>query len=171
MGSLFDGMRTNSFDSVWYWGLVALIWTLSGNRVMGAPLDMVQRMPYDPQAAQEVRVLARVAAHRTDDAVAGHAPLFGGALAFGLTSLILWGFFYGVLFAQALFFLLAPLCIMGVMRVRTAQVFLTTQPKGDTLYQFLMHQRWRKQVIMIAWLIAVSLWGGVQSVLHATFLG
>ncbi len=171
MGLLFDGLRTTSFDSFWYWVLVALIWMMTGNRVLGVPWDMVLQMRQQPKIERDVEVLLRLTAERQIAAIAGRDAVLWAGLAFVLTMVFLWGFVYGIPLAQGVFFLLAPLAVMWGMVVRAAKMYLQNRPTGNALYGFLDQHRWHKHLIMITGLVAVALWGGAQSVLHATFLG
>ncbi len=167
MLSIFEIMRFDSYDSLWFWGLVALIWVLVGARVLGVPWDMVAHMRHDPQLARDVEVLVRVASARI--LAAGQSVVVWGLVAAMLTTLGLLGFYYGYELAQALMLILGPLVLVWVLRIRAARDYVQLRPEGEALYLFLQRHRWRVQTVILVAVVTVSLWGGVQSVVQSTF--
>jgi hypothetical protein len=108
------------FDSLWYWVLHVVVWTLVCYRTLGVPLDMLLRARHEPGAAERVALLARLSAER----IVGIHDLAGAPIAaaagFLLAALAALGFLSGLEGAQAAFALLLPLAAVAYSKLRLA---------------------------------------------------
>ena len=155
-----------SFSSVWFWLVLAAIWSSMSYFVLGIPYDLItraRRMGGD--AMTELSVLVRINTGRLLH-LAGTAGLTLTALVcFLLTSLAVLGFVYWVQFAQALFLLAFPLTIAGAVSVATAKRIDETHPEGDALLRALMRHRLKTQIIGMSAIFVTAMFGMAQNLI------
>lgn len=127
---LFDGLLglldSRSFTTIWFWLMLATVWSMAGRNVLGVPIDVIRSAakPEGPGDRPEALALLdwlslmlprwRVASQE--------GSWLTGIAAFALTVLAMLGFGYGLEMAQALFLLTAPLGIVALMNLRLARV-------------------------------------------------
>lgn len=147
-----------SFSNLWYWIVLAILWSTLSHWVVGIPYHMVQRARRgDAETEADLRVLAEINTRRILD----FAELSGTAMvassAFVLTSLILLGWGYRVEFAQALVLLVLPLVLVAGLTVRTARVL---QDSGfEHLFVRLRNHRFAVQAMGIFFIFGTAFWG------------
>lgn len=150
-----------SFQSPWYWALHVVVWTFVCLRTLGVPYDMLLRARRVPEVAARVDVLARLSADR----IAGAADAAGGAMAAGagfvIAGLAGLGFASGIEAAQAVFFLVAPLCAVGYSSVRLALWIRRSRLAGPRLVLALSWRRVCHQAIAIVAMLAAVAAGAV----------
>lgn len=118
-------LHGRAFGSVWYWLLLAVVWSIALRGILGIPSDVVGRAarvdpdgPDDPTALQLLDWLS-LGLPRWHVGRAEAALLTGlGALLVTLTASL--GFWLGLEGAQALTFLIAPLLMLLALRLRLA---------------------------------------------------
>lgn len=115
-------LDTRSFVSAWYWLLLAGMWSWMGRGALGVPVDLVRAVRRDgSDVAAQTALLDWIALVAPRWRVAPReGAVLVGAGCFALSALAALGFGYDRQFAQALFLLLAPLAVLGVLRVRLA---------------------------------------------------
>ncbi len=148
---------TPSFDSVWYWTLQIVVWTLVCYRTLGVPHDMLLRARRLPEIAERVDLLARLSAER----IAGIHDMAGAWLAaaagFVLTALAALGFLTGLEGAQAAFVLLLPLAAVGYSKLRLALFLRGRKVPRPRLVLILAQRRfWHQTIAVVAMLAAAS---------------
>ena len=156
-------LATASFDSLWYWVLHVVVWTLACSRTLGVPHDMLLRARRDPAAAERVDVLARLACERIGGtptrswmplaAVAGFLLAAAGALGFGS----------GIETAQAAFAILLPLAVVSYSKLRLALAVRRKAMAGPELVLALARRRVWHQFIAICAMLAAA---AVAMILH-----
>ncbi|AWD20591.1 component of SufBCD complex [Pseudogemmobacter blasticus] len=161
---------TRSFSSIWYWIVVAVLWSVSSYWVMGVPYDMLQKARrHGGQAQTDVETLAEIHARRLLDLSRQAAvPLFA-LVSFLLTSLVVLGFWYGIQLAQALFCLALPMVPIGWLSLRTALKIEAGENTGRALYHRLMYHRRSVQVVGMLAIFFTGMFGSYQ-IMHVTFL-
>lgn len=115
-------LDTRSFSSLWYWLLLAGIWSWVGRGALGIPSDLVRAVhrKADEQGA-DVLLLDWVSLVTPRWRVMPRdGAILVGIGSFVLSVLAALGFIYDLQMAQALFLLLAPLLLLAVLRVRLA---------------------------------------------------
>lgn len=143
----------SSFESIWYWVLHMIVWTLVTQRMLGVPHDMLVRARRSPEIAGKVEILALVHTGRLAalyDALGIAAALLGG---FFLSALFVIGFLNGVELAQAVFLLVFPVSIVAYSTASVALRIERRNYRGDMLLRILARRQFWHQVIAVAALI------------------
>lgn len=119
-------LDSRSFGSIWFWLLLALVWSLAARKVVGVPYDVVQqvrRMPQDANddaaAFQLLDWLSLTLPRWRLAGVEGVLMLFVATFAF--SALFLLGFVYGLEMAQALVLLILPFVALFPVELRLAR--------------------------------------------------
>lgn len=146
------------FDSIWYWVLHVVVWTLVCARTLGVPQDMLIRARREPAVAGRVELLAGVGAER----IAAVHDLAGvpiaAAAGFVLAALAALGFLTGLESAQAIFMLLAPLAAIGYSNLRLALFLHGRRVAHPRLVLMLVHRRfWHQTIAVVAMLATAAL--------------
>ncbi len=120
-------LESRSFNSIWFWLMLATCWSLAGRNALGVPPDVIHKALNRKLGAAEQEKAAvtlldwlslMLPRWRVDP---GEGPWLFGVAIFLLVSLAALGFVYGLEMAQALFLLLAPLGILVILRIRLAK--------------------------------------------------
>jgi hypothetical protein len=155
---VYQTLAAAGFESLWYWVLQVVVWTLACYRTLGVPQDMLVRAGRSPEIAARVEALAHLSAERIagiyDDAGVPLAAVAG----FVLATLAALGFLSGLEVAQAAFALLLPLAAIVYSKLRLA-LFLRRRPvTGSRLVLILSRRRlWHQVIAVSAMLGAVAL--------------
>src|SRR5690606_35451150 len=108
--TLFDVINLHSFSSLWFWIVLAVVWSSASHYVIGVPYDMVLRARrHGGQAQTDLEDMVRISMNRLlyISVVSGMWLL--GFVAFVLTVLMMLAFWYDVEFAQAVVLIALPL--------------------------------------------------------------
>lgn len=136
--TVFEVIDTRSFSNLWYWIVLAMLWSVASHWVLGVPFDVVHRAGrHGGQAQEDLETIVHLNCNRIrsiSEISAMWAVVMVSAL---LSSLIVLGFGYGFEFAQAVTFLLLPMVFVAYLSSRTAtaigQEALSGQPLRDRL--------------------------------------
>ena len=156
-----------SFSSLWYWVLVAVTWSTISNWVLGVPWDMVMRARKDDTEArmQDLETIVRININRILLIAEESGLLLAGLTCFMLTMLMLLGFVYGNEFSQAVFLLLFPMTIVGLLSVATAHVIRRDGLSGEALYRMMHKHRVLTQVVGVISIFVTAMWGMLQNMM------
>ncbi len=173
--SLFDNVfvliDTRSFSSVWYWIALAVMWSTVSHYTMGVPHDLITRARRrGGMAAEDAEVMTHVQVRRRLTAMRSAGHWITGFVATALTVLLVLGFGYGVELAQAIFLLLAPLSLTGVLALRTALRIEAGDERGEALWRRLGRLRLATQVTGMVSIFITAMWG-MWSILTMSVLG
>ena len=162
--TLFELIDMRSFSNLWFWIVLAVLWSTVSHWVLGVPYDMVQRARRNGEEAQaDLEDIVRININRllyiTD--VSGLWLLGFGC--FGLTMLGLLAFVYGSEFAQAVFLLAFPLTGVGLLSLSTARLIHGEGSTGEQLHKRLMRHRIYTQIIGMVAIFVTALWGMYQN--------
>jgi len=161
--NVFELIDLRSFSNLWYWLALAVMWSTASHWVLGVPYDMVMRAQRYPEMQPDLEALTRINVNRLVH-IGSVAGLWLAALAAaGLTALAVLGFWYGIEFAQALFLMLAPLTLVGVLGLRAARIIHARDLSGAALRGRLRRQRLATQVIGLLSILVTSMWGMWQN--------
>ncbi|MDJ0630355.1 MAG: component of SufBCD complex [Rhodobacter sp.] len=162
--TVFELIDMRSFSNLWYWIALAVVWSTMSHWVLGVPYDMVQRARrVGGQTQADLEDLVRINVNRL---------LFIGRVSglwilaitcAVLTGLLMLGFWYWVEFAQALFLLLFPLAIVGLVSLATARRIEAGEGAGDALYRRLRWHRLYVQMIGLVAIFVTAMWGMYQN--------
>ena len=158
--TILEVIDMRSFSNLWYWIALAVLWSSASHWLLGVPFDMIQRARrHGGQAELDVEAMVAINARRMLGITRTAAvPLFF-TLAFLMSSVTLLAFWFWVEFAQAVFFLLAPMLLVGWLSLRAALRIEGGEDTGDALYRrLIIHRRLVQTVGMFA-IFATSMFG------------
>ncbi len=172
--TVFEVIDMRSFSNLWYWIGLAVLWSSASHWVLGVPYDLIQRARRAGGGAEDdLRDIVRINCNRllfiAD--VSGMIVAWFGTTVF--TTLFLVGFWYGHQFAQAVFLMLFPMTLVGLMSVWTARRIAEAGGAGDRdraldvpvdiLYRRLRIQRTVTQAIGMVSIFITAMWGMAQN--------
>ncbi|MDA0223323.1 MAG: component of SufBCD complex [Proteobacteria bacterium] len=158
---IFELIDTRSFTSIWYWIVVAVTWSSTSHYTLGVPFDMVTRARKTEEGAaqDDLEHLVMINCNRMLHILDVSGVWLVGIGFFVLTVLGLFGFFYKIQLAQAVFLLLAPLSVVAVLSTQNARLIWTRQTSGHALRAHLSRQRLINQVIGMVSIFITAFWG------------
>ena len=141
-----------SFSSIWYWIVVAVLWSSMSHWVLGVPFDLITRARREKgEAEQDLIDIVRVNVNRTLSIVNRAGLWLLGIASFANTSLLVLGAVYGIELAQALLLMLFPLCVIGGLSIATARRIEAHAENVESLYKMLgTHRLWTQVIGMIS---------------------
>ena len=147
-----------SFSNLWYWIVLAILWSALTQRVMGVPYYIVLRARRGDRSSEaDMHALAEITVRRLLAAVETSGPGLVAATAFLLTGLVVLGWGYGVEFCQAVLLLMLPLIVVAALSVQTARQ-LRDSGFAD-LERRLRTYRLIVQVLGIVFIFLTAFWG------------
>lgn len=162
--TIFELIDMRSFSNLWFWIALAVLWSTASHWVLGVPFDMVVRArKHGGQAEIDLEDIVRVNVNRLlyIGRVSGLWLL--GLACFLLTGLALLGFVYDVEFAQALFLLMFPMSLLGLLSLFTARLIEQGELSGELLRARLLRHRVYTQMIGVVSIFVTALWGMYQN--------
>lgn len=162
--TLSEAINLRSFSNLWYWIMLAVIWSSTSHWVLGVPYDMVLRAASQGgQAERDLNDIVRVNVSRL--LYIAHVSGFWivGFGTFFMTLLALTGFVYGVQLSQAVFLLTFPMALVSLLSLRAAQRLQAEAPQGEALHRLLMRHRLKVQAIGMVSIFVTALWGMYQN--------
>ncbi|MBS1302891.1 component of SufBCD complex [Loktanella sp. SALINAS62] len=164
--TIFQVIDFRSFSTVWYWIVLAIMWSSLSYYVIGIPYDLIQRARRKGEEAQvDLTDATRINVTRLLN-LAGNAGLALTAVScFLLSSLAVLGFVYWIQLAQALFFLSFPLTIVGAVSLSTANKIYALDPPSDVLIKILMRHRLWVQIIGMISIFITAMFGMAQNLM------
>lgn len=159
-----------SFSNLWYWIVLAIMWSTVSHWVLGVPFDLVLRARRGhAQAAQDLRVLTEVNVNRILSLVELSGPIMAAVAAFLITGLAVLGWGYSNEFSQAVFLLALPILLIGGWSVRTANKL------RDSGYEDIPGTlRWHRvgvQALGVVFIFLTAFWGMLVNVNGQVFRG
>lgn len=163
--TLFELIDMRSFSNLWYWIVLAVLWSTVSHWVLGVPYDMVLRARRAEDGAQEdLEDMVRINVNRLLYIGQVSGLWLAGFACFFLTLLGLTGFVYGFEFAQAVFLLVFPLALIGMLSLSTARLIREDDTGGPLLLKRLQRHRIYTQMIGMLSIFVTALWGMYQNV-------
>jgi hypothetical protein len=153
-----------SFSNLWYWIVLAVVWSTASHWVIGVPYDMVLRARRKGgQAEIDLEDMVRINTNRLLYITRVSGLWILGIGCFVLTMLGLLGFYYWVEFAQALFLLMFPMALVGLLSLSTARLIVEESATGEALRKRMSRHRIITQVIGMTSIFVTSLFGMYQN--------
>lgn len=160
-----------SFSNLWYWIVLAVLWSTASHWVLGVPFDMIARAKRHGEVAQaDLETMVRINVDRLLFIARSAGTWIVAIWAFVLTLLVLLGFVYDIEFAQAVLFLYFPFSILMLISLRTALLVEAGEGQGDALHRRLLRHRVTTQVLGMVSIFVTSLFGMYQN-MHIGVLG
>jgi hypothetical protein len=159
-----------SFSNLWYWIVLAVVWSSTSHWVLGVPHDMIHRARREGgQSEVDLEDMVRINVNRLLHVIDRSLHVVIGMSAFWLTFLAILGFFYQVEFAQAVFLLMAPMSVVVWRSVKVSRSIAAGDNSGEALYTRLIWHRRVTQIIGMLAVIVTALYGSWQN-MHASVL-
>ncbi|MGY3436974.1 MULTISPECIES: component of SufBCD complex [unclassified Marinovum] len=153
-----------SFSNLWFWIALAVMWATASHWVLGVPFDMVAHArKHGGQAQHDLEEVVRIYTARLLY-IGGVAGLW--LLGFGcflLSGLAMLAFYYWVEFAQAVFLLVFPMSLVGLLSLSTSRLIVEQQLTGEALRKRLLRHRFYVQVIGVLSIFVTAMWGMYQN--------
>lgn len=147
-----------SFSNLWYWIVLAILWSSLSHWVLGIPYDMVQRARRGHEdSLRDLRLLAEVNSRRILDFVELSGVLMVALSGFVISALLVLGWGYRVEFAQAITLLILPLILVTAISVATARRLQQNGFEGVPMQ--LRNHRLVVQMIGIVSIFVTAFWG------------
>ena len=162
---IFELIDMRSFSNLWFWIVLAVMWSSTSHWVLGVPWDLVTRARRgkDPQAAEDMETMVRINTNRILMIAEESGLILAGFACFVLTMLVLLGFVYGNEFSQAVFLLGFPMSIVGLISISTSRRIRRDWLTGDALYSILQRHRVITQVVGVISIFVTAMWGMLQN--------
>ena len=168
---IFELIDMRSFSNLWYWIVLAVLWSTASHWVLGVPFDMISRAKrHGGQAQDDLETMVRINTARTLHIVRAAGSWLVAIWAFVLTMLVLLGFVYDIEFAQAVLFLYVPFSLLMLLTLRTSLLVEAGEGVGEALHRRLLRHRVSTQVLGMVAIFVTSLFGMYQN-MHIGVLG
>lgn len=163
--SIFELIDMRSFSNLWFWIMLAVVWSSTSHWVLGVPWDMVlrARKGRDESSVNDLEAMVRINTGRILYIARESGLLLSGFMSFVLTVLCLLGFVYGNEFSQAVFLLLFPLSIVGLLSLASAHVIRRDGLSGEALFKAMHRHRLMTQVVGMISIFVTAMWGMLQN--------
>lgn len=170
--TLFELINMRSFSNLWFWIVLAVVWSTTSHYGLGVPFDMVLRAKrHGGQSAVDLEDLVRINTNRLMFIAQMSGLWIAGFACFFLTMLGLLGFVYGNEFSQALILLGFPLSLVGLLSFSTARLIRDEDARGEQLCRRLTRHRLYTQIIGMIAIFVTALWGMYQNLHVGPFGG
>ncbi len=157
---LFELIDMRSFSNLWYWIMLAVMWSSASHWVLGVPFDLISRARRQGGALQDdLEVLVRINTGRMLDIAQTAGVWLVAFLCFLLTALLVLAVYYKVEFAQAVLFLLVPMSILSLLSLRTAGLIVGGENSGEALHRRLIRHRIATQALGMVSIFVTSMFG------------
>ncbi|NNE88167.1 MAG: component of SufBCD complex [Silicimonas sp.] len=171
--TVFEVIDMRSFSNLWYWIVLAVLWSSVSHWVIGVPFDSILRARRNtPETAgQDLEDLTRVNVNRIlfiSEMSGAWIGLFGSAF---LTALGITAFVYQIEFAQAVFLLALPMAILGALSVRTARKIRMDNLAGEDLIRHLLRHRFATQFLGVISIFVTAMFGMYKNLYTGPFGG
>ena len=170
INSVLELIDMRSFASLWYWIVLATLWSSLSYFVLGVPLDMIRRARREGgQAQADVEDLVRITTTRVLHLVDESLLVLIGLGFFWASGLVVLAVVYNVEIAQAVLLLFGPVSAVAWLSIRLCRGIVAEDCKGEALYRrLLFHRRCIQGIGMVA--IFVTAMYGMWHNLNSMFL-
>lgn len=157
---LFELIDMRSFSNLWYWIMLAVMWSSASHWVLGVPFDVISRARrYGGEMQSDLETLVRINTGRMLYIARTAGVWLVAFLFFVITTLGVLAAYYHVEFAQALLFLLVPMSILSLLSLRTAGLIEAGENHGDALHRRLIRHRISTQALGMLSIFVTSMFG------------
>lgn len=160
--ALFEMIDMRSFSNLWFWIALAVMWSSASHWLLGVPYDLItraHRKDASEQSRRDMEDLVRINVNRLLYISHMSGLWLAGLICFVLTSLAILGFVYWVEFAQAVFLLMFPMTLVGLLSLNTARLIEDGPQDVETFYKRLFRHRLMVQFIGMLSIFVTAMWG------------
>lgn len=163
--SVFELIDMRSFSNLWFWIILAVMWSSTSHWVLGVPWDMVMRARKgdSEERVHDLEAMVRINTNRILLIAQESGLLLAGFSCFLLTMLALLGFVYGNEFSQAVFLLVFPMSIIGLLSIATSNAIRRDGLQGEPLFRMMHKHRVLTQVVGVISIFVTAMWGMLQN--------
>ncbi|GAA6158158.1 MULTISPECIES: component of SufBCD complex [unclassified Ruegeria] len=162
--SIFEVIDMRSFSNLWYWIVLAVLWSSASHWAMGVPFDLVSRARRNGgQAEQDLLDIVRINVNRLIYIVEVSGLVILAFGCFFFTGLATLGFYYGIELAQAVFLLLFPVGLVMLINISAARKLQRTEVGLEPVAKILTRCRIYTQIVGMISILITSLWGMYQN--------
>lgn len=163
--TLLEVIDMRSFSNLWFWIVLAVVWSSASHYPIGIPYDLVMRARrHRGQALVDLQDLVRINVNRILHITRVAGIWLIGFVCFALTSLLILGFWFWVEFAQAVGLIALPMSGVGLLSVATAARIEADEPEGDLLFRRLARHRFWTQVIGMISIFVTAMFGMYRNI-------
>lgn len=163
---LFELIDMRSFSNLWYWIMLAVMWSSASHYVLGVPYDLITRARKTGGALQQdLEQLVRINCDRMLFISGMAGVVMVAVLCFFLSTLLMLAVYYRIEFAQALLLLLVPMSILAALSTRTANLIRAEASTGEALFRRLHRHRIFTQALGMVSIFVTSMFGMYQNLL------
>ena len=157
---LFELIDMRSFSNLWYWIMLAVMWSSASHWVLGVPFDVISRARrHGGEMQHDLETLVRINTGRMLYIARTAGVWLVAFLFFLITVLMVLGAWYRIEFAQAVLFLLVPMSILSLLSLRTAGLIEAGENEGDALHRRLIRHRIGTQALGMVSIFVTSMFG------------
>jgi hypothetical protein len=157
---LLERIDMRSFSNLWYWIMLAVMWSSASHWVLGVPFDLITRARRQGGALQsDLETMVRINTERMLFIARTSGVWSVGFMFFLLTTLCVLAGYYRVEFAQAVLLLLIPMTLLALLSLRTAAMIEAGENTGDALHRRLNRHRMSTQALGMLSIFVTSLFG------------
>jgi hypothetical protein len=147
-----------SFSNLWYWIVLAILWSSLSHWTLGVPYHVVARARRgDQRAQQDMHALAEINGARILAVTDQSAAVLIGLATFIASGLAVTGWIYRVEFLQAVFLLVFPAMLVGALTIRTARRLRRTG--FEAVDRELRMHRIYVQMLGVVFIFLTAFWG------------
>lgn len=156
--AVFELIDLRSFSNLWFWIMLAVIWSALSHFVIGVPYDIVARASrYGGQAEADMMDLVRINSNRFTYIADVAGSWLIGLTFFMLTGLFVLGFVYNAEICQALFLIITPMSLVFGLSVFTSRRIVGLTP--DQTRKMMRKHRILTQLLGVLSILVTSMWG------------
>lgn len=145
---IFELIDMRSFSNLWYWVMLAVVWSIVSHWVLGVPYDLIQRARREGGQAQiDLEDHVRININRIEHILDTAGIWLLAVTCFVVAMLFTLAVFYDFEFATAVLLILVPLVIVSILSIATARLIQREDAKGELLQKILSRHRIYTQAI------------------------
>ncbi|WP_027258854.1 hypothetical protein [Leisingera aquimarina] len=167
---IYEMIELRSFSNLWYWIALAVLWSTASHWILGVPYDMVQRAQRNGgQAERDLEDIVRVNVNRLLYIAEVSGPWMVALSCFMMSGLAVLGFVFLLEIAQAVFLLVFPMAVVGLISFLTARRISQEGATGEVLRKRLAFCRLYVQVVGVISIVVTAFWGMYQNLTIGAF--
>ncbi len=161
---IFEVIDMRSFSNLWYWIMLAVIWSSTSHWVLGVPHDLyIRARRHGGEAAEDYQTMLHINIRRLLYIARTSGVWAVAFISFFLAGLASLGFYYDFEIAQAVFCFAAPLTLVGLLSLRTASRIEASGATGAELYKMISWHRFSTQGIGMLAIFVTGMYGMWQN--------
>ncbi len=158
--TLLDVIDARSFSNLWFWTVLAVVWSSASHWVLGVPYDVLLRARRQGgQALIDLEDIVRVNVNRILYITRESGIWLLGFVSFVLSGLLVLALWYRIEFAQAVSLIAVPMTFVGLMTIFTARKIEAEGLAAETLFRRLTSHRFWTQVIGMVSIFVTAMYG------------